>query len=437
VNGKVWPYLDVDRGKYRFRLLNGSNSRTYTLALSTGDTFFQIGTDDGLLPEPVPVDEVTITPGERADVVIDFEPYSPGTEVILENSAPAPFPGEPGVGVIPEVMKFVVQSSSGHVDPLPPTLRELEVLDENDAVQFRDFTLQRSADPCTGVIWLINGLHWDDITEYPRFDTIEVWSFINRSSMVHPMHMHLVHFQVLDRQDFIVVDGEVIPIGERMPPEPNEAGPKDTVAAYPDQITRVIARFDGWLGKYPYHCHIIEHEDHEMMRQFEVVASETVCPDAPEDFLRQFGGPVSGDALKLCVADDDRLEVRQSARLSVLLPFIRLEYWAHTTIGDTTITSLDYRVEGHVSALVGGGQNPDTLRTFIRNYAGGFEMIDQRGTSPNTDEIITHTQTTNAPDYVNAADGEIRVRQDVFDPGNVFSPNWFLKVDLYEVVVKK
>jgi hypothetical protein len=168
------------------------------------------------------------------------------------------------------------------------------------------------------------------------------------------------------------------------------------------------------------------------------ITSETICPDAPDAFTSPFGGAVSGDALDLCASDDDRLEVLQTARISPLLPFIRLEFWAHTTLGDNPITSLEYRVEGHVSALVAGGQNPDTLRTSIRNYQTGFfELIDQRGTVPGTDEVISHVQTSDASDYVNAGDGEVRVRQDVFDPGNVFSPNWFLKVDLYEVVVGK
>jgi hypothetical protein len=165
--------------------------------------------------------------------------------------------------------------------------------------------------------------------------------------------------------------------------------------------------------------------------------SETICPDASDDFLRTFGGAVTGDALDLCLSDDVRMEVLQTARLSPLLPFIRLEFWANTVLADTPIVSVDYTIEGHVSALVAGGQNADTLRTSIRNYAGGFEMIDQRGTGANTDEVINHVQATNAPDYVNAGDGEVRVRQDVFDPGNVFTPNWFLKIDQYEVEVSK
>ena len=93
VNGKVWPYLVVKQGKYRFRMVNGSTSRTYTLALSSGATFHQIGTDGAMLPAPVPLTELTFMPGERADVVMDFAGYANGTEIVLTNSAPAPFPG--------------------------------------------------------------------------------------------------------------------------------------------------------------------------------------------------------------------------------------------------------------------------------------------------------------------------------------------------------
>lgn len=168
------------------------------------------------------------------------------------------------------------------------------------------------------------------------------------------------------------------------------------------------------------------------------LTSETICPDDPHDFLRSFGGPITGDALDLCASDDVRMVVLQAAAVSPLLPFIRLEFWAHSTLVDSPVTSVGYTIEGHVSALVSGGQNPNTLRTWIRNYnPGSWELIDERSTASSTDEIITHTQTTNAPDYVNAGDGEVRVKQDVFDPGNVFTPNWFLKLDLYEVAVSK
>jgi len=273
VNGKAWPYLEVKRGKYRFRVLDGSNSRTYTLSLSTGDPFQQIGTEGGLLPAPLTTTEVTISPGERVDLVIDFEGYAPRTEVFLQNSAPAPFPGSPGVGVVPDVMKFVVLADTGHTDEVPAELRSLEELLESAAVQHRDFLLRKDlTDPCTGFRWLIDGLGWDDVTEFPYLDTLEVWSFANSSNMVHPMHMHLVTFQVLDRQAFQLIGDEIVPVGERIPVPPSERGWKDTVRAMPEQITRVIARFEDYAGLYPYHCHILEHEDHEMMRQFHALA---------------------------------------------------------------------------------------------------------------------------------------------------------------------
>ncbi|MBM4108310.1 MAG: DNRLRE domain-containing protein [Phycisphaerae bacterium] len=287
VNGKVWPYHNVKRGKYRFRVISGSTSRTYTLRLSNDATFWQIGSDTGLLEAPVPMTSVTLTPGERADLVIDFAPYAAGTEIILINSAPAPFPGTPGVGVIPNVMKFVVTSATGSTAPLPSALVPVPRMNEQAATVERDFMLRKmphGACPMHTEMWAINDLRWDDVTEFPRRGSTEVWSWVNRSGVTHPMHMHLVSFQVLDRQGFEVIGGVVTPVGPRVPPPPNEMGWKDTVAAHPNQITRVIARFDSFLGRYPYHCHILEHEEHEMHRQFEVVCEGDWNADGTVDF---------------------------------------------------------------------------------------------------------------------------------------------------------
>jgi spore coat protein A len=271
VNGKVWPYLNVKKGKYRFRMLDGCNSRTLTLGLSDGADFQQIGTEGGLLPAPVTTNSITISPGERVDIVMDFEPYAAGTEIILENTAPAPFPGTPGVGVITNVMKFVVQASSGFTGAIPGSLRPIETLSESNSVLSRDFILRKMSSACNGQMWAINDLMWDDITEYPVLGTTEVWDFINPTGIEHPMHMHLVMFQELDRQPFTLDGTNIVTTGPRVPAPATEAGWKDTVQVYPNEIVRVIARFDDYTGKYPYHCHILEHEDHEMMRQFQVV----------------------------------------------------------------------------------------------------------------------------------------------------------------------
>jgi len=279
VNGTVWPYLEVTPGKYRFRLLSGSTSRTYRLALSNGAAFHVISTDGGLLPAPVGVTEITLASGERADVVIDFASYAPGTTIRLLNDAPAPFPGQPGVGVVPDVMEFRVVDGPAHTAPMPTSLAPVVPLDEIDATVHRDLELRKTSDPCTGQVWLINGLGWDDITERPELGETEVWRFVNRSGVMHPMHMHLVFFQVLDRQAFEVIGDTVTPVGPRVAPPPEEAGWKDTVRVGPTEMVRVIARFDDYKGRFPYHCHILEHEDHEMMRQFETVS----CGDGELD----------------------------------------------------------------------------------------------------------------------------------------------------------
>ncbi len=283
VNGKVWPYLDVQRGKYRFRIVNGSTSRVYRLSLSPPSgvlTFTVIGTELGLLEAPVNgVGELTISPGERYDVVVNFAGLNPGDEVLLENSAGAPFPN--GTVDVTDVMKFRVTSLTGDTDPLPPTLRPITRLDPGQAVRIRDFRLKRSGDDgCGRQNWLINDLGWTDITEHPELGTTEIWRFINDSGVSHPMHMHLVGFQILDRDGFTTgAGGEIIPNGNPQAPPAEENGWKDTALVGPNQILRVIAKFEDYKGRYAYHCHILEHEDHEMMRQFETV----LCGDAVLD----------------------------------------------------------------------------------------------------------------------------------------------------------
>ncbi|MHC5112090.1 MAG: multicopper oxidase domain-containing protein, partial [Planctomycetota bacterium] len=155
------------------------------------------------------------------------------------------------------------------VDPIP----------ENEAAETRRFLLERVDEPCAGVEWLIKSLddqgnvigeHWDDITEFPILGTTEIWQFENPSNIMHPMHVHLVLFQVLDRTD--------LGTNQLLPLEPWEQTTwKDTVRVPANTVVRVIARFEDYVGKFPYHCHILDHEDHEMMRQFQTTSG--VCND--------------------------------------------------------------------------------------------------------------------------------------------------------------
>jgi spore coat protein A len=281
VNGVVWPYLAVRKGKYRFRVLDGATSRTYTLSLSNGAAFHVIGSDGGLLAAPVARTSITLMPGERADIIVDFASYATGTQIDLVNSASAPFPGEPGEGVVPNVMRFVVTNTAGHTAPLPATLATIDAIAATSAAVERDLLLTKRSDACTGEAWTINGLSWMDITEKPVLGSTEIWRFTNPTGVAHPMHLHLVQFQILDRQPIAMVNGTPTPVGSPVPPAAYEAGWKDTVNVGTSERVRVIASFTDYVGKYPYHCHILEHEDWDMMRQFEVVPAP--APDGALD----------------------------------------------------------------------------------------------------------------------------------------------------------
>jgi spore coat protein A len=286
VNGKVWPTLTVDRAAYRFRILNGSTSRVYTLALDPPLPMVQIAGDGGLLRYGIARQSVTVGPGERTEVVIDFGSPFAAPSITLTNQAPAPYPNGEEQYAVSNVMKFILSPNSGPRGRLPIYLRkEQGALDPTQAIRTRDLSLQRSTDGCDGGGWLINGLRYHDVTELPRLGTTEIWRFINRSGATHTMHMHLVMFEVLDRQKFTITGDEVVPQGTPTPPDPGEAGWKDTVLVPPLQMVRVVTRFEDYVGPYPYHCHMLEHEDHDMMRQF---VTQPPCPDA--------GCPPEGDA---------------------------------------------------------------------------------------------------------------------------------------------
>jgi spore coat protein A len=284
VNGKVWPYLDVDRAAYRLRILNGSTSRVYTLGFDPPLPMVQIAGDGGLLRYGIARPLITIGPGERTEVVVDFGSSVGVSSYTLTNRAPAPYPNGEDQYAVANVMKFNVGPNAGPRKRVPVYLRKDQgALDPAQAIRTRDFSLQRSTQGCDGGSWLINGLRYHDVTERPHLGTTEIWRFINRSGATHTMHMHLVMFEVLDRQDFTIQGDDAVPKGTPSPPDPGEAGWKDTVLVRPLEMVRVVARFEDFLGPYPYHCHMLEHEDHDMMRQF---VTQPPCPDGgcpPDD----------------------------------------------------------------------------------------------------------------------------------------------------------
>jgi spore coat protein A, manganese oxidase len=268
VNGKIFPYLEVEARPYRFRILNASNGKLISLTFNAGQAWFprflQIGTDQGLLPAPVGVTRVRLAPAERADVIFDFSPYA-GRQVLVRNNAL-------------DVMQFRVAAKPSKADsPLPESLRPMRRIAETEAVKTRSLTLVEIDDKKRAVRMLLNNTHWSmPVTEKPVLNSIEIWELINLTTDDHPIHLHLVRFQILDRRAFDAnvyrAGGSIRYLGRALPPAPEEAGWKDTVRADHGMVTRIIIPFEGFAGRYVWHCHNLEHEDNEMMRPFEVVA---------------------------------------------------------------------------------------------------------------------------------------------------------------------
>ncbi len=255
VNGTPYPYFEVDAARYRIRILNGSNARSYNLVLSNGASFVQIGSDGGLLEAPVVRNSINIAPAERVDVIIDFGNASVGEQIVLQNTA--------GTGSTAQIMRFDVARAADDPSVIPQVLRPIERLDPAAAVQTRRWVFGMRGGPKP---WVINGLPYEEnrVDAFPRVGTTEIWELTNRTGMMHPVHIHDIMWQILD------INGR--------PPAPEDAGWKDTFKVPPMGTVRVIGRFDDYVGDpneittaYMMHCHILEHEDHAMMTQFIVV----------------------------------------------------------------------------------------------------------------------------------------------------------------------
>jgi spore coat protein A len=318
INGKAYPRLDAEPRRYRLRLLNGSQARFYNLSFDNQGValpFHVIGAEQGLMPAPVQKTELLIAPGERFDVIVDFTGITLGTKLILKNSAPAPYPGG-GMTDIPELMQIVVGTPVSVTNPdlsVPAASLKLPAIARlvpTPGLREREVVGKETTDPVTDtpIEMKFNGYgSMDPTTDFVKAGTTETWDWINLTVDAHPMHVHLVSFQVVSRQA-LIVDGPdgykaaweaylasgrqaaLKPIlsryltGPLLPPEPEEMGGKDTVKAYPGFVTRIRAKFDlPWtsildmnfkkknFGDWVYHCHILEHEENDMMRPFEVV----------------------------------------------------------------------------------------------------------------------------------------------------------------------
>jgi len=322
VNGKAWPVMHVEPRAYRFRMLNASDSRFLNLwlakdtdpTLAPAATLTQVGTDQGLLYKAVAQQKLLFAPGERADVVVDFSKLPAGTKLILRNDAATPYSGGDPVtaGSTDQVMEFVIDSPltksypnpalkatvlPSAIGPLLPTAGQapLQVgLFESDIVE--TYTVPDTSPGAapgatttatyTAIVPQLGTLtsgplaYHSPVTETIKLNNTAVWEIYNTTADVHPVHLHLVSFQVLSRQAFTATVNATTgattyaKTGTVKLPQGNELGMKDIVLCYPGEVTRIVAKFDR-AGNYMWHCHILSHEENDMMRRFTVTTTVT------------------------------------------------------------------------------------------------------------------------------------------------------------------
>jgi spore coat protein A len=302
VNAKIWPFVDVEPRRYRLRIVNGSQSRFYNLQFADENSgrplpFTQIGAEGGLLRTPVPLTALLIAPGERADIVIDFAGHR-HRSFIVTNNARAPYPMG-GRATLSQLLKIGVNRTLQRTDTTTPAanlqLPALPALPGPSVTRVQH--LSETLDPITGAPihlnvedapYLDEQTNLPDVTTRPAAGAVEDWLLVNTTADTHPIHLHLVTFEVIGRRPFDVAAYDpttqtITYTGPAVHAAPNENGRKDTVQANPGEVTRIRARFElpdeGTIvlppgltnPQYVWHCHILEHEENDMMRAFEVV----------------------------------------------------------------------------------------------------------------------------------------------------------------------
>jgi spore coat protein A, manganese oxidase len=262
VNGRVQPFYEVEPRRYRLRVLNAANARFFRLGLSNGAWFQQIGADQGLLPAPVRLATLLLAPGERADVIVDFASMR-GERIQLTNG---PF----------QMMQFRVASAPVRdSSQVPGALLPMASLSQNAAARTREMTLNEYKDHAGNpMVMLLNRTPWHmPVTETAKLGSTEIWSFVNLTDDTHPIHLHHVRFQVLDRRSFdrdvyLLQNATLRFTAAPTSPNPNEHGWKDVVQCPPNMVTRIHISFQGYPGRYLWHCHVQEHEANDMMRPY-------------------------------------------------------------------------------------------------------------------------------------------------------------------------
>lgn len=264
VNGLHAPYLSVASGWYRLRVLNGSTARVYNLALSAGKQMVIIGSDGGLLPSPETVSNIMLGPGERLDVLVDFSDLSVGNEIYLVSNKFSEFNVQGRQSF--NLMKFKVDRTSSSNFTLPSSLSTISPLSPNASVKTRTLDIAQMIGSEGGHGGMgrhsINGkiFEMERVDETVSAGTTEIWEFDNSGGdEIHPMHIHGVQFQLLER------------IGGRNKIIASEKGWKDTILLMPGEKVRIIMTFPEYKGVFVFHCHNLEHEDDGMMLNYKII----------------------------------------------------------------------------------------------------------------------------------------------------------------------
>ncbi|HET6949483.1 MAG TPA: carbohydrate-binding protein [Acidimicrobiales bacterium] len=404
VNGNAWPNLDVERRQYRFRVLAASNMRVWRFQFEHGGTFLPftvIGSDGGYLPAPQVVDALTMGITERNDILFDFSPFPPGTQIFMRNTLEVDDDGEivvPDPETVGQVMRFTVVDSAPVAPPaLDPGLFPPRPTLVPDAPTRTKVTVRFRDDPdhvtMTDRMRTIDGLGFTSpVTELPLIGSTEQWDILNTNDPdddadagAHMIHLHLLEFQILNRQRFdnerflqdwfllnghrpmtrpIVLDTSQYLIGDPIPPAPNETGWKDTARADPQHVTRLITRWapqelptgavqpgqnrypmdvnfpsnrDTFTGPgYVWHCHMLGHEDRDMMR--------------PQPMVFAWGAGVSYPVGRIVAHDNINYRVRVAhTSLASQPPTARFDLWERVNNNDGSWQpQITYAVEDRV-----------------------------------------------------------------------------------------
>lgn len=274
VNGKVWPYLNVEPRKYRFRILNASNRRGYILRLSNDQSMIQIGTDGGFLTGPNPIPAIELLPAERTDLIIDFSGLEGQTITLMNDDIESSPPNEHTSVIMQFRVTLPLIGKDTSVIPEEMAPRDLDLHEQHAHIK-RDLPLTVSNDSYGRLMLMLNKMMYHEpATEKPSLDSIEIWNFINTTPIPHPMHIHLIQGKILGRRPFNVqkyINEGKLEMGPLELPRNYETGWKDVFKADVGYVTSVIMHWKEFTGNYIWHCHFLEHEDHDMMRPITVI----------------------------------------------------------------------------------------------------------------------------------------------------------------------